>query len=98
MNDYFVLNVLEEGNYQHILKHFLQRFAPGADRFAGVNYTPAPCGAPVLSDSLAHMECRVVARMETPDHWITYAEVQEGAVTNSDNLTAVHRRKVGNYY
>ena len=42
--------------------------------------------------------CSVISRMETPDHWITYAEVIGGEVFNSDARTAVHRRKVGNYY
>lgn len=42
--------------------------------------------------------CSVVSRMETPDHWITYAHVVGGEVMNSDARTAVHRRKVGNYY
>lgn len=42
--------------------------------------------------------CSVVSRMETPDHWITYAHVVGGEVINSDARTAVHRRKVGNYY
>lgn len=36
--------------------------------------------------------------METPDHWIVYAEVAEGAVTQPEKRTAVHRRKVANYY
>jgi hypothetical protein len=36
VGDRFVLNVLEEGNYQALMKHFLKRFPPGADRFAGV--------------------------------------------------------------
>jgi flavin reductase (DIM6/NTAB) family NADH-FMN oxidoreductase RutF len=34
VGDQFVLNVLEEGNYQGLMKHFLKRFPPGADRFA----------------------------------------------------------------
>lgn len=42
--------------------------------------------------------CSVVSRMETPDHWITYAHVVGGEVMNSDARTAVHRRKVANYY
>ncbi len=37
--DRFVLNVLQEGNYQSLMKHFLKRFAPGADRFEGVKPT-----------------------------------------------------------
>jgi flavin reductase (DIM6/NTAB) family NADH-FMN oxidoreductase RutF len=52
----------------------------------------------VLKDAIAYMECQVVSRMETPDHWVTYAHVTGGEVMNSDERTAVHRRKVGNYY
>ena len=55
-------------------------------------------GCPALSAAIAHLECRVVSRLETPDHWVTYCEVAEGAVTRPQVLTAVHRRKVGNYY
>jgi len=36
--------------------------------------------------------------METADHWLTYAEVTDGAVVNGDKKTAIHRRKVANYY
>ena len=36
VGDKFVLNMLEEGNYQTLMRHFLKRFAPGADRFEGV--------------------------------------------------------------
>jgi len=55
-------------------------------------------GSPVLEKAIAHLECKVVSRMETPDHWITYCEATEGNVANADSQTAVHRRKVANYY
>ena len=96
--DKFVLNVLEEGNYQTLMKHFLKRFQPGADRFAGVKTQPATNGAPILTDSLAYMECEVVSRMELSDHHIVYATVDNGRVSNPDALPAVHHRKVGNHY
>lgn len=96
--DKFVLNVLEEGNYQTLMRHFLKRFAPGADRFAGVKTQPATNGSPILTDSLAYMECEVVSRMELSDHHIVYATVDNGRVSNPDALPAVHHRKVGNHY
>lgn len=96
--DKFVLNVLEEGNYQTLMKHFLKRFSPGADRFAGVKTQPATNGSPILTDSLAYMECEVVSRMELSDHHIVYATVDNGRVSNPDALPAVHHRKVGNHY
>ncbi|NEO25857.1 MAG: MBL fold metallo-hydrolase [Kamptonema sp. SIO4C4] len=98
VGDRFVLNILEEGNYQHLMKHFLKRFKPGEDRFAGVNTQTAKNGSPILTDSLAYLECEVVSRMEVDDHWIVYSQVSEGRVSKTDSLTAVHHRKVGNYY
>lgn len=98
VGDRFVLNVLEEGNYQALMKHFLKRFPPGADRFAGVKTQTAENGSPILIDALAYMECHVLTRMELSDHWIVYATVDSGRVSKPEALTAVHHRKVGNHY
>ncbi|AFZ27181.1 putative flavoprotein [Cylindrospermum stagnale PCC 7417] len=98
VGDRFVLNVLEEGNYQKLMKHFLKRFAPGADRFEGVKTQAAENGAPILTDALAYMECEVTSRMDCGDHWAVYSTVYAGRVSNPDSLTAVHHRKVGNHY
>ena len=80
------------------MKHFLKRFAPGADRFEGVASFTAANGCPALSDAIAFLECRVASRMETADHWVTYAEVTDGSVSRPELRTAVHRRKVASYY
>ncbi|MDM7938393.1 MAG: diflavin flavoprotein [Cyanobium sp. CZS 48M] len=99
VGDRFVLNVLREDNHQELLRHFLKRFPPGADRFSGVSTLDGvSAGGPVLGDALAFLGCRVVQRMEGPDHWIIYAEVEEGTVADSEATTAVHHRKVGNHY
>ena len=98
VGDTFVLNILEEGKYQNLMKHFLKRFPPGADRFAGVKTQTAQNGSPILTDALAYLECEVVSRMECSDHWIVFSKVNAGRVSNPDALTAVHHRKVGNYY
>jgi flavorubredoxin/flavin reductase (DIM6/NTAB) family NADH-FMN oxidoreductase RutF len=98
VGDRFVLNILEEGNYQTLMKHFLKRFQPGADRFAGIKTYPAENGSPILGDALAYLECEVVSRMEGSDHWIVYSTVDMGRVSKTDALTAVHHRKVGNHY
>jgi flavin reductase (DIM6/NTAB) family NADH-FMN oxidoreductase RutF len=98
VGDTFVLNCLEEGNFAPLMKHFLKRFPPGADRFEGVEWTPAGNGSPILSAALAYMECTVKSRLETSDHWITYAEVVDGNVAKPDGRTAAHHRKIGNYY
>jgi len=99
VGDRFVLNVLREDNHQQLLRHFLKRFPPGADRFAGVNTLEGVAvGGPVLGDALAYLGCRVVQRLEGPDHWIIYAEVEQGNVADTEASTAVHHRKVGNHY
>ncbi|KAF6259934.1 flavo protein [Scenedesmus sp. NREL 46B-D3] len=99
VGDKFVLNCLGEKTADPIMKHFLKRFAAGEDRFQGIEWFAAAGNqGPVLKDAIAYMECQVVSRMETADHWVTYAHVTGGEVMNSDERTAVHRRKVGNYY
>jgi flavorubredoxin/flavin reductase (DIM6/NTAB) family NADH-FMN oxidoreductase RutF len=99
VDDRFVLNILRDDNHQQLLRHFLKRFPPGADRFAGVaTLEGAAAGGPVLGDALAYLGCRVAQRLEGPDHWIIYAEVEQGNVADTEASTAVHHRKVGNHY
>ena len=95
----FVVNILREDNYQKMFRHFLKRFAPGADRFSDVDIISNIAeGGPVLSDSLAFLDCKVSSRLETPDHWIIYGIVENGKVSDLSSKTAVHHRKVGNHY
>ncbi|MGB7412697.1 MAG: diflavin flavoprotein [Thermosynechococcaceae cyanobacterium] len=98
VGDRFVLNILEADNYSALMSHFLKRFPPGADRFAGVKTREAENGSPILGDALAYLECDVVSRMECSDHWLVYSQVKVGKVSNLDSLTAVHHRQVGTYY
>ena len=99
VGDHFVLNVLQEDNYLHLFRHFLKRFPPGADRFADITMLEeAAKGGPVLLEALAFLDCEVQKRLETPDHWIIYALVNNGKVANTEAKTAVHHRKVGSTY
>jgi flavorubredoxin/flavin reductase (DIM6/NTAB) family NADH-FMN oxidoreductase RutF len=94
--DKFVLNILAEG--QQLRKQFMKNFAPGEDRFAGVETMEASNGCPVLTGALAYLECEVVSRMECGDHWVVYAKVDNGHLLKNDGVTAVHYRKSGTYY
>ncbi len=99
VNKTFVINILREDNFQKMFRHFLKRFAPGADRFADVDIIKDIAkGGPVLSDALAFLDCKVVSRLETPDHWIIYGIVENGNVSDLTCKTAVHHRKVANHY
>ncbi|XZO01847.1 MAG: diflavin flavoprotein [Microcoleus sp.] len=94
--DRFVLNILAEG--RQLRRYFMKNFAPGEDRFAGVETMEASNGCPVLKDALAYLECEVVSRMECGDHWVVYAKVENGHLLNNDGVTAVHYRKSGSHY
>ena len=94
----FVLNVLPEGKHIPLMKHFLKPFAPGEDRFEGVATEAANNGSPILSDSLAYVECQVANRMECGDHWLIYAVAEQGSVLQPDAVTAIHHRKSGTHY
>ncbi len=96
--DSFVLNLLAEGKHLGLMKHFLKPFAPGEDRFAGVNTEEAENGCPILCDALAYLECTVENRMECGDHWLVYGVVKNGKVLQPDTVTAVHHRKSGTHY
>ncbi|MBW4617410.1 MAG: diflavin flavoprotein [Desmonostoc vinosum HA7617-LM4] len=94
----FILNILKEGNHLGLMKHFLKPFGPGQDRFADVAAQETENGTPVLADALAYLECSVHTRMESGDHWLVYATVDDGKVLNQDGVTAVHHRKSGSHY
>jgi len=94
--DSFVLNILKEG--MNVRRHFLQSFAPGDDRFAGLETETAENGCPIIKDALAYLECTVQSRMDCGDHWLVYAVVDNGKVLQSTGMTAVHHRKSGNHY
>ena len=93
--DRFVLNILEQG--KQLRKHFMKKFAPAEDRFAGIQVEKTESGL-VLSDGLAYLECRVAQRMECGDHWLVYAVVENGKLLQSNGLTAVHHRKTASNY
>lgn len=92
----FVLNILAEG--KQLRKHFMKIYAPGQDRFAGLNTDVAENGARILKDALAYVECTVQQRMDCGDHWVIYATASQGAVFDTNSVTAVHYRKTGLAY
>ena len=99
VGDRFVINVLQENNYQKLFRQFLKRFPPGADRFEGISILEDVAkGGPVLVDALAYLDCLVKQRLETTDHWIIYAIVEHGNIANVEAKTAIHHRKVGTSY
>ena len=96
--NHFALNVLASGREKGLMKHFLQPFAPGADRFAGLEVTESPHGQPLLQEALAWLDVQVCQRMECGDHWLIYGHVDHGGLLDETGRTAVHQRRSGAYY
>ena len=98
IGDQFALNVLAAGRESGAMKQFLQPFAPGADRFAGLELEATPLGQPILPEALAWLDCSVKQRMECGDHWLLYAQVEGGGVLDAGGTPAVHQRRSGANY
>jgi flavorubredoxin/flavin reductase (DIM6/NTAB) family NADH-FMN oxidoreductase RutF len=98
VGDRFALNVLAAGREKALMKRFLQPFAPGADRFEGMELESSPGGQPVLPEALAWLEATVTARMECGDHWVIYAEAGHGGLLDGSGSPAVHQRRLGSAY
>ena len=94
-------NILEEGKHpapDETLPEALSPPVPTA--FAGVRTRPRHerllpllAGRPGLPGVR-----KSPAGWKSADHWIVYCTVQDGKVSDPDGITAVHHRKVGNYY
>ncbi len=96
--DSFALNILAAGRENKLMKQFLKPFDPGADRFESLDLTLSPAGHPLFLESLAWVEGTVKQRMECGDHWLIYAEINNGKVLDQQGITAVHHRKSGANY
>ena len=64
---------------------FARRATPAdADRFAGLDWTLGPHGAPLLTDALATLECETVAEHPAGDHWIVVGRVEDAWIAPGD--------------
>ena len=73
---------------------FFTRLAEGESPFDGLELVHAAGGTPVLSDSLAWLECRVTGEHDTGDHVVVFGEVTDAAQVR-EGEPAVHLRKDG---
>ena len=85
-SEVFVVNILSES--QAALS---QQFSePNLDKFDGLEYTIGRLGAPILSNSLVNLECRLRHSLNGGDHSIFVGEVE--SVTVNDGLPLVYFR------
>ncbi|MBI5084624.1 MAG: flavin reductase family protein [Acidobacteria bacterium] len=78
----FAINILSENQ-----RELSVRFASShSNRFEGVNWRKGECGAPVLDDSLAVLECATRERIAAGDHTIFLGEVRQATVKDGRPL------------
>ena len=83
---WFAVNVLRRE--QEALS---RRFAvSGGDKFQGVGYREGSSGLPLLNDTLATLECRVVEAHEAGDHTIFVGLVESAIVAGGRPLIYFH--------
>jgi flavin reductase (DIM6/NTAB) family NADH-FMN oxidoreductase RutF len=91
----FVLNILDD-TQTDMIAHFGKGVSPGEPAFEGLD-VERPGGLPVLSESLAYLECQVAGRCEAGDHDVVIGRVVGGRMLN-DGHPMVHVRKNGSHY
>jgi flavin reductase (DIM6/NTAB) family NADH-FMN oxidoreductase RutF len=92
----FVVNVLEEDQTDYLV-HFGKGFALDEPAFNGLEVDRTCAGAPVLSEALAFLDCRVVERISAGDHDLYIGRVVAGR-PQVDGRPMVHIRKNGSHY
>merc|ERR1712107_271269 len=83
IGDQFVVNMLEEGNYLDLMKHFQKDIMPGEDIFAGVETTEVQAGYArgiAVTGCSAYLTCTVYSRMDAGDHILICGEALQGQV------------------
>ncbi len=69
----------------------------GAERFREIGWKSAPSGAPVLSGTVAHIDCRTVAEHDAGDHLIVVGRVLEMAVNSKEGPLLFFRGGYGQF-
>jgi flavin reductase (DIM6/NTAB) family NADH-FMN oxidoreductase RutF len=92
----FTLNILDASQTDMIV-HFGRGFAIDEPAFTGLEVERPDSGAPVLSEALAYLECRVANRFPAGDHDLLVAEVVRGRLLG-EGQPMVHIRKSGLHY
>ena len=70
----FSLNFLDT-EQEDLARRFVEPLEPGNGTVGGSVYTIGETGAPLFEEAFAHLECRVVGKMEAGDHTVYLGEV-----------------------
>ena len=73
----FALSALRDDQVD-VATHFSETSGEYHDKLQGVPYGLTPGGSPFLLDSLAYLDCRVMATLRAGDHTVIVGEVTAG--------------------
>jgi flavin reductase (DIM6/NTAB) family NADH-FMN oxidoreductase RutF len=92
----FTLNILDDSQTD-MIGHFGRGFALTDPAFTDLEVVRPNGAAPVLSEALAYLECRVAGRLSAGDHDLLVGRVVGGLML-SDGQPMIHVRKNGSHY
>ncbi len=83
----FSVNVLKKGQLE-LAAHFGGRASEG--KLASTEWTPGRIGVPLLHQSLAWFECRVVGEHRAGDHVVVLGKVIDGRLIDSETEPMIY--------
>jgi flavin reductase (DIM6/NTAB) family NADH-FMN oxidoreductase RutF len=92
----FTLNILDDSQTD-MIGHFGRGFALTEPAFTDLAVERPNGIAPVLSEALAYLDCRVAGRLRAGDHDLLIGRVVGGEML-SDGQPMIHVRKNGSHY
>ena len=92
----FALNVLAE-DQKAMLGHFGRGFDLGQPAFEGLSLERSERGVPVLADALGYLQCVATSHVDSGDHRIYLATIDDGRLSD-ERRPMVHIRKNGLNY
>lgn len=90
----YCANVLA-GDQEAMCRRMARR---GADRFSGVDWQPSPLGNPILSGSVAWVDCEIDQVVQLGDHTLVVGRVRELEVVSDKTPLVFFRGGYGDYY
>ena len=79
----FAISILGQGQLE-LARHFGTQSGRNIDKLATQRWQLATGGAPVLSDAIGYLDCRVVACHPAGDHELVLAQVVGGSILSQD--------------
>lgn len=92
----FTINILDD-TQTDMVGHFGRGFEPHEPAFEGLEAERRDDAGPILTESLAYLDCRAIGQYPAGDHDIFLCEILGGGLL-SDGRPMVHVRKSGFHY